>query len=74
MYLCQAIALAAARKVKVVYRSLPAIFTIEEAIAAGSYLHEREQHRGDAEAGFVQSDHVLEGEMRIGGLSHIVTK
>lgn len=41
----------------------------QEAIAAESYLNPEPMciQKGDLEAGFAESDHVLEGEMRVGG-------
>ncbi|KAJ7379856.1 hypothetical protein OS493_012608 [Desmophyllum pertusum] len=43
----------------------------QEAIAAGSFYEcEPCIQKGDLETGFAESDHVLEGEMRIGGQEH----
>ena len=62
---------AGARAVKVRYEDLPAIFTIEEAIAAESYHpHYRYIRRGDVEKAFDQSDHVFSGVSRMGGQEH----
>ncbi|KAK5684428.1 hypothetical protein LTS10_004296 [Elasticomyces elasticus] len=62
---------AGARAVRVVYEDLPAIFTIEEAIAAESYFeHYRYIHNGDVEKAFAEADHVFEGVARIGGQEH----
>ena len=61
----------AAKLVKVEYEELPAIVTIEEAIAAKAYF--RSDHgitRGDVDAGFAAADHILEGEQRMGGQEH----
>lgn len=68
----QAQAQKAAQLVSVTYEDLPRIITIEEAIAAESYLNPEPMciQKGDLEAGFAESDHVLEGEMRVGGQEH----
>ena len=44
----------------------------QEAIAAGSYLKEAPSVivQGDVDAGFSRADHVIEGEMRLGGQEH----
>ena len=63
----------AARAVRVEYRDLPAVVTIEEAVAAGSF-HEWPNNvivKGDAERAFSEEcDHVIEGEMRTGAQEH----
>ncbi|KAK0918625.1 hypothetical protein LTR91_001572 [Friedmanniomyces endolithicus] len=65
------IAEAGARAVRVAYEELPAIFTIEEAIAAESYFdHYRYIHDGDVEKAFAEADHVFEGVARMGGQEH----
>ncbi|XP_015749136.1 PREDICTED: xanthine dehydrogenase/oxidase-like [Acropora digitifera] len=58
--------------VKVTYEELPRILTIEEAIAAESFLDSTPLclEKGDLKAGFDESDHLLEGEMRVGGQEH----
>ncbi|MCJ1225874.1 hypothetical protein MMC12_002523 [Toensbergia leucococca] len=62
---------AGARAVKVEYEELPAIFTIEEAIAKESYLpHFRYINKGDAEGAFEKADHVFSGIVRMGGQEH----
>ena len=62
---------AAARVVKVVYEDLPAIFTIEEAIAQESYFdHYRYINIGNVEDAFKQADHVFSGVVRMGGQEH----
>ena len=62
---------AAARVVKVEYEELPAIFTIEEAIAKESYFpHYRYINKGDTEEAFAKSDHVITGVARMGGQEH----
>ncbi|XP_044163721.1 xanthine dehydrogenase/oxidase-like isoform X2 [Acropora millepora] len=62
----------AAKMVKVTYEELPRILTIEEAIAAESFLDSTPLciEKGDLKAGFDESDHLLEGEMRVGGQEH----
>ncbi|XP_061897581.1 xanthine dehydrogenase/oxidase isoform X2 [Entelurus aequoreus] len=61
----------AAKAVKIHYEELQPIVTIQEAIAAQSfYQQKRTMQKGDLEAGFKQADHVLEGEMHIGGQEH----
>ena len=62
---------AAARVVKVEYEELPAIFTIEEAIATESYFpHYRYIKKGDTEDAFTRCDHVFSGVTRMGGQEH----
>ncbi|KAM7375600.1 hypothetical protein PAMA_014620 [Pampus argenteus] len=61
----------AAKAVKIEYEELQAIVTIQEAIAAQSFYQPiRTIQRGDLKAGFKQADHILEGEMHIGGQEH----
>lgn len=61
--------------VKVVYEKLPTILTIDEAIAAGSYIapwaegHFLE-HGGDVTEALTKAPRTLEGEARIGGQEH----
>ncbi|KAL9047317.1 MAG: hypothetical protein Q9214_000076 [Letrouitia sp. 1 TL-2023] len=60
-----------ARAVKVRYEDLPAIFTIEEAIAKESYFqHYRYINKGDTETAFKEADHVFTGVVRMGGQEH----
>ncbi len=62
---------AARAAVAVDMEELPAIFTIDEAMAAASYLGQpRLMERGDLAAGFAAADHVLEGVLDIGGQEH----
>jgi xanthine dehydrogenase/oxidase len=62
---------AGARAVKVEYQDLPAIFTIEEAIAADSYFeHYHFITNGDVEKAFKEADHVFTGVARMGGQEH----
>ncbi|KAG7502396.1 xanthine dehydrogenase/oxidase [Solea senegalensis] len=61
----------AAKAVKIQYEELEPIVTIQEAIAAKSfYQPTRTIQKGDLEAGFKQADHILEGEIHIGGQEH----
>ena len=61
----------AAKLVQVEYEPLPAITTIQEAIAAGSFHTEPNyMRRGDWRAGLAASPHRLEGEFEIGGQEH----
>ena len=62
---------AGARAVKVRYEDLPAIFTIEEAIAKESYFsHYRYINKGNVEKAFEEADHVFTGVVRMGGQEH----
>ncbi|KAK0513712.1 hypothetical protein JMJ35_003434 [Cladonia borealis] len=67
---------AGARAVKVQYEELPAIFTIEEAIAKESYFqHYRYINIGQDEGAFDEdiwenADHVFSGVVRMGGQEH----
>ena len=68
---------AGARAVKVRYEDLPAIFTIEEAIAKESYFpHYRYINKGHGKDGlfdaaaFEKADHVFSGIVRMGGQEH----
>ncbi|XP_019698850.2 xanthine dehydrogenase [Harpegnathos saltator] len=64
---------AAARMVKVEYENIePAIISIEDAIKYKSFLPgcPKSIIKGDAKEAFAQADHVLEGEVRIGGQEH----
>jgi xanthine dehydrogenase large subunit len=65
-------ALDAARKaVMVEMEELPAIFTIDQAIAANSFLGEpRLVERGDLAQGQEEADHKIEGVLDIGGQDH----
>eukprot|EP00090_Calanus_glacialis_P022255 TRINITY_DN34353_c0_g1_i1.p1 TRINITY_DN34353_c0_g1~~TRINITY_DN34353_c0_g1_i1.p1 ORF type:complete len:1353 (-),score=369.93 TRINITY_DN34353_c0_g1_i1:172-4230(-) len=62
----------AARMVQVEYQDLPAIVTMEEAIAANSY-HDWPNNIiecGDVEAALSKAEHVVEGSMRTGAQEH----
>jgi len=65
-------ALKAAKKaIKLDIEELKPILTIDDAIAAGSYIDKPYYiKRGDFEAGLKQSTHVLEGTVYIGGQDH----
>lgn len=61
----------AARKVKVQYEDLPAIFTMEDAIEKESFFDfYREIKKGDTQTGFAESDYVFTGTARMGGQEH----
>ncbi len=62
---------AGARAVIVQYEDLPAVFTIEEAIAKESYFdHYKYIKKGDVDVAFQNADHVFSGVARIGGQEH----
>ena len=62
---------AAAEKVVVEYEALPAVFSIEEAIAGNSFHTEANFiRRGDAAGAFANSPQRLEGEFSCGGQDH----
>ena len=62
---------AGARLVKVQYEELPAIFTIEEAVAKNSFFqHYRTIEKGDRKKAFEEADHVFSGVTRMGGQEH----
>ena len=59
----------AARAVVVEYEDLPAIITIEEAIAANSYYNNSDRNTmecGDISAAFATAEHIAEGSVRTG--------
>ncbi|XP_011496569.1 PREDICTED: xanthine dehydrogenase-like, partial [Ceratosolen solmsi marchali] len=69
----QIIAQKAARMVNVEYEELqPVILTIEDAIRMNSFYQEGYKHFdvGNVDETFIESDHILEGEIRIGGQEH----
>lgn len=68
----QAIAQKAARMVNIEYEDIsPIIITIEDAIKQESFFGEkRVMQRGNVEQAFTTSDHVIEGETRMGGQEH----
>ena len=60
-----------AERVEVEYEPLPAILSIAEAIAQGSFQGSRLQaRRGDVERGLLESPRVLEGALELGGQEH----
>lgn len=64
-------AAAVASRDHVIYEDLPAIFTIQEAIAQNSFLSEMHKlEKGDPERAFSECDVVLEGNLQIGGQEH----
>uniref|UniRef100_A0A8C3L6Y1 Xanthine dehydrogenase/oxidase n=1 Tax=Chrysolophus pictus TaxID=9089 RepID=A0A8C3L6Y1_CHRPC len=61
----------AAKAVKIKYEELKPIVTIQEAIEKQSFIKPIKRiKKGDVKKGFEESDHVLEGEMYIGGQEH----
>jgi len=64
----------AARLVEIEYKKLPAIISIEDAVKAESFQGEEEGYlleRGDTRKAFESGcDHVLEGQMKVGGQEH----
>jgi len=61
----------AAAAVRVEYEDLPAILTIEAALAANSHVSKPQvMRRGEAEAALGRAPHRLQGELRIGGQDH----
>nr|XP_055027656.1 xanthine dehydrogenase/oxidase isoform X1 [Misgurnus anguillicaudatus] len=68
----QAHAQRAAKAVKINYEELkPVIVTIQDAITHNSFYHPvRTIERGDLTQGFKDSDHILHGEIHIGGQEH----
>ncbi|XP_072032537.1 xanthine dehydrogenase/oxidase-like [Amphiura filiformis] len=67
----QAIAQRAAKLVKIQYEELEPIITIEDAIEKQSFLKDPLiVKKGDVEEAFKASDHIIEGEVRIGGQEH----
>ncbi|KAF7187278.1 Xanthine dehydrogenase, partial [Pseudocercospora fuligena] len=62
---------AGARAVKVEYEDLPALFTMEEAIAADSFFpHYHYINNGDVKEACAKADHVFSGVARMGGQEH----
>lgn len=61
----------AAGRVVVEYEPLPAVKTVQEAIAASSYHSDPQfMRRGDADAALAQAPHSFSGEVEIGGQDH----
>ncbi|XP_071503432.1 xanthine dehydrogenase/oxidase-like [Diadema antillarum] len=67
----QVLAQRAAKLVVVQYEDLDAIITIEDAIAKQSFHSStRGTQKGDIQEALEKSDHVIEGEMKVGGQEH----
>ncbi|HVF35641.1 MAG TPA: xanthine dehydrogenase molybdopterin binding subunit [Candidatus Saccharimonadia bacterium] len=67
----EAAARAAAGTVEVAYEPLPAILTIDDAIAAGAFLAAPARvARGDAAGALARAPHRVSGEVRSGGQDH----
>ncbi|MCI4393424.1 hypothetical protein PGIGA_G00157290 [Pangasianodon gigas] len=62
----------AASALKITYEDLKdSIFTVEEAVEKSSFFPpQRELQRGDVVSALQETDHVYEGEMRVGGQEH----
>nr|XP_060610128.1 xanthine dehydrogenase/oxidase [Anolis sagrei ordinatus] len=61
----------AARAVKITYEDLTPIVTIEEAIEKQSFFNwVRKIEKGNIQKGFEEADHIVEGEMYLGGQEH----
>ncbi|XP_069464775.1 xanthine dehydrogenase/oxidase-like isoform X2 [Ambystoma mexicanum] len=61
----------AAKAVKITYEDLPHIITIQEAIDAESFYEPTLKiENGNLEQGFLESDHIIEGELHLGGQEH----
>jgi xanthine dehydrogenase large subunit len=62
---------AALKAIRITTEPLPAVLTIDEAIAGGHFLGPtRRIARGDAASALGRAEHVLEGEFRTGGQEH----
>lgn len=62
---------AAAKKVNIEYEVMETIVTIQEAISKNSYWQSPKSiYCGDIEQGFQEADHVIEGQIHIGGQEH----
>jgi xanthine dehydrogenase large subunit len=61
----------ARRAVKLELQALPAVLSIDQAIAAGEFLGgPRRITRGDAAAALARAEHVIEGSLHTGGQEH----
>ncbi|XP_061480984.1 xanthine dehydrogenase/oxidase [Rhineura floridana] len=61
----------AARAVKITYEDLTPIVTIQEAIEKQSFFNlVRKIEKGNVQKGFEEADHIVKGEMYIGGQEH----
>ena len=57
--------------IEVEYEALPAILTVQDAIAAGSFQGSQPVlRRGDVALGFEEAKHIFEGEFEFGGQEH----
>ncbi|XP_062980216.1 xanthine dehydrogenase/oxidase-like [Elgaria multicarinata webbii] len=60
-----------ARAVKIAYEDLTPIVTIQEAIEKQSFFESvRKIEKGNIQKGFQEADHIVEGEMYLGGQEH----
>ncbi|MCL4813393.1 MAG: xanthine dehydrogenase molybdopterin binding subunit, partial [Vicinamibacteraceae bacterium] len=67
----EAHARSAARRVRVEYEPLPAMVTLDDAVAAGAWLTpERVIACGDVETALAASQYRLEGDLHVGGQEH----
>jgi len=69
----QAVAQRAAKLVKIQYEEIePIIITFQDALKHNSFYEgwTREIVNGDVEKGFEEADHILEGDMYLGGQEH----
>lgn len=67
----EALARAAAKQVSVIYEALPAVLSIEQAMAAQAFhLPPAKVARGDASAAMARAPLRLSGELQIGGQDH----
>ncbi|XP_070590412.1 xanthine dehydrogenase/oxidase [Erythrolamprus reginae] len=61
----------AAKAVKITYEELTPIVTIQEAIEKESFFKtDRKIEKGNIQKGFEEADHIVEGEMYVGGQEH----
>uniref|UniRef100_A0A6I8PKZ2 Xanthine dehydrogenase/oxidase n=1 Tax=Ornithorhynchus anatinus TaxID=9258 RepID=A0A6I8PKZ2_ORNAN len=63
----------AARAVKIAYEELPAIISIEDSLKEKSFHNDSfllKIEKGDLQKGFADAEHILEGEVYIGGQEH----
>ncbi len=62
---------AATKLARITYEDLPAIITIDQALAAKSYLEPPYvMQRGDADAAIAAAEHIISGTIDIGGQEH----
>lgn len=62
----------AAKAVKIQYEEIQPVITIQDAIKHKSFYHDwtKSLSNGDMVKGFKEADHVIEGEMHLGGQEH----